>query len=83
MAIDSSSLGFLEGVPVTLEAELGRRVITLGEVIALQPGCVVRLPRSSGAPLDLYVGGALVGRAQVLPRNRGRKVQVTEVGDVE
>jgi flagellar motor switch/type III secretory pathway protein FliN len=81
--MDSSNLGFLEGVPVELEAELGRRVITLGEVIAWKPGSVVRLARATGAALDLYAGGALVGRAEVLPRGRGRKVQVTEVGDVE
>jgi flagellar motor switch protein FliN/FliY len=79
----SSSLGFLEGVPVVLEAELGRRKITLGEVIELKPGSLVRLPRASGAPLDLYVGGALLGRAEVLAGSRNRKVQVTEVGDVE
>jgi flagellar motor switch protein FliN/FliY len=79
----TANLGFLEGVPVVLEVELGRRVITLGEVIELKPGSVVPLPRATGSPLDLYVGGALVGRAEVLARSRTRKVQVTEVGDVE
>lgn len=79
----SSNLGFLEGVPVILEAELSRRTVTLGEVIEWKPGSVVPLPRAAGAPLDLYVGGALVGRAEVLARSRNRKVQVTEVGDVE
>jgi flagellar motor switch protein FliN len=79
----SANLGFLEGVPVDLEAELGRRVITLGELIKLQPGSVVQLARVTGSPLDLYVGGALVGRAEVLATSRTRKVQVTEVGDVE
>lgn len=82
--MDSSvNLGFLEGVPVVLEAELGRRMITLGELVALKAGSILRLTRASGAPLDLYVGGALVGRAEVLARSRTRKVQVTEVGDVE
>ena len=82
--MDSSvNLGFLEGVPVVLEAELGRRMITLGEVIALQAGSVLRLPRAAGSALDLYVGGALLGRAEVLARSGNRKVQVTEVGDVE
>lgn len=76
-------LSFLEGVPVTLEAELGRRVITLGELIELRPGGVVRLSRNTGAPLDLVVGGSRIGRAEVLARGSARKVQVTEVGDVE
>ena len=79
----SANLGFLEGVPVVLEAELGRRTITLGEVIEWKPGSVVRLPRTAGSALDLYAGGALLGRAEVLARSRNRKVQVTEVGDVE
>jgi len=79
----NANLGFLEGVPVVLEAELGRRVITLGELIGLKPGSVVGLPRVTGSALDLYVGGALLGRAEVLARSRVRKVQVTEVGDVE
>ena len=82
--MDSSvNLHFLEGVPVLLEAELGRRAITLGEVLALQPGAVIRLPRATGAPLDLFVAGALVGRAEVVSRGEVRKIQVTEVGDVE
>lgn len=83
MPDSSNSLGFLEGVPVMLEAELGRRMITLGEVIDWKPGSVVKLPRATGAPLDLYVGGALVGRAEVLAPSRNRQLQVTEVGDVE
>jgi flagellar motor switch protein FliN len=79
----NANLGFLEGVPVDLEAELGRRIITLGELIDLKPGSVVRLPKTTGAPLDLVVGGALVGRAEVLALGESRQVQVTEVGHVE
>jgi flagellar motor switch/type III secretory pathway protein FliN len=58
-------------------------MITLGELVAMKAGSILRLTRASGAPLDLYVGGALLGRAEVLARSRTRKVQVTEVGDVE
>jgi flagellar motor switch protein FliN len=79
----SINLSFLEGVPVVVEAELGRRVITLGELIGLKTGSVIRLPQNTGAPLDLYVGGALVAHAEVVSKGRIRKVQVTEVGDVE
>jgi flagellar motor switch/type III secretory pathway protein FliN len=68
---------------VILEAELCRRAITVGELVALKPGSILRLPRVTGAPLDLYVGGSCVGRAEVLAPGRTRKVQVTEVGDVE
>ena len=77
------NLGLLEGVPVSLEAELGRRVVTLGELVEWKAGSVLQLPRATGAPLDLYVGGSLIGRAEVVSRGRVRKVQVTEVGDVE
>jgi flagellar motor switch/type III secretory pathway protein FliN len=77
------NLRFLEGVPVVLEAELGRRVVTLGELIDLKAGNVIRLPKTTGAPLDLVVGGALVGRAEVLALGSSRRVQVTEVGHVE
>lgn len=77
------SLSFLEGVSVTVEAELGHSIITLGELIDLKPGSVVPLARNTGEPLDLVVGGSLIGRAEVLARGSTRKVQVTEVGDVE
>jgi flagellar motor switch protein FliN len=79
----SINLGCLEGVPVSLEAELSRRMITLGELIGLEAGSVIRLPRTTGEPLDLVVGGSRIGRAEVLARGRSRQVQVTEVGDVE
>jgi flagellar motor switch/type III secretory pathway protein FliN len=52
-------------------------------LIDLKTGSVIRLRRTTGEPLDLFVGGALIGRAEVLVRGSSRKVQVTEVGDVE
>jgi flagellar motor switch protein FliN/FliY len=76
-------LGFLEGVPVTVEIELGRRLITLRELIGLKSGSIVLLPRAAGSQLDVCVGGALLARAEVVSQGRVQKVQLTEVGDVE
>ena len=76
-------LGFLEGVPLLLEADLGRRTISLSDVLRLQVGSVIRLHRKTGEPFDVYAGGSPIGRAEVALWGDGRGIRITEVGDAQ
>jgi flagellar motor switch protein FliN/FliY len=76
-------LSFLEGVPVSVEVELGRRTMRLADLIRLETGDVLQLAQTTGAPLDVYAAGALVARAEVLSRGTARTVRITEAGNVE
>jgi flagellar motor switch protein FliN len=45
-------------VPFTVEAELGRLMLPMREVLELAPGSVLRLPVRSGSAVGLLAGGA-------------------------
>ncbi len=76
-------LGLLEGVPLWLEADLGRRTILLSDLLRLEVGAVIRLRRKTGEPVEVYAGGTSIGRAEVAFWGQGREIRMTEVGDVQ
>jgi flagellar motor switch protein FliN/FliY len=52
--------------PLELRIELGRARISLDEAGKLCSGSLVRLDKLTGECVDLYAGGRLVGRGEVL-----------------
>lgn len=76
-------LGFLEGVPLLLEADLGRRKILLSDLLRLEAGSIIRLDRKTGEPVEVYAGGSRIGQAEVAFGGQGREIRLTEVGDVQ
>lgn len=47
----------LRGLPVKLEAELGRAEMPSGRLVGLSPGAVVELDRRAEEPLQIFVNG--------------------------
>ncbi len=66
-------------VRVQVSVELGRRRMTLGELLALGRGSVVELDKLAGEPLDLRVNGRLVARGEAVLVNDRFGVRLTEV----
>ena len=56
----------LSELPVELEVELARIVLSLGEVGALQPGAVLPLRVSTGDPVFLRAGDRRIARAELV-----------------
>jgi flagellar motor switch protein FliN/FliY len=56
----------LAEVPVLIEVEIGRPMLKLGDILALEEGSVVALPRSAGENIDIRVGGVLVCHGEVI-----------------
>ena len=50
-----------EDVPLPINVELDRRILTLRQVLSLDVDSVLKMSRSAGENLDLLIGGALVG----------------------
>ncbi len=48
-------------VPMQIEVELGRPLMTVREILALGAGSVVALKRATGENIDIRVGGVRVG----------------------
>lgn len=62
----TQEISFLSDVPLRIEAELDRKVMTLAQLLDLDVGSVVRMTRSAGENIDILVGGALVGFGEIV-----------------
>jgi len=56
----------LADVRVDVAVELDRRIMTIRDLLALETGSVIEMPRSAGENIDIYVGGALVGYGEIV-----------------
>ena len=66
-------------VPVIVR--LGHRKMSLHEVLALQPGSMLDLPKVAADPLDLMVNNKLVGHGSAVKIGENFGLKVTAVGD--
>jgi flagellar motor switch protein FliN/FliY len=49
-----------------VEAELGRRTISVRDILALAPGEIIKLSQPVGSKLEILVGGALFGKGELV-----------------
>jgi flagellar motor switch protein FliN/FliY len=67
-------------VPVEVEVELGRRTMTIGQILELGPDSVVRMARSAGDNMDILVGGSLIGYGEIVIIEDSVGVRITDFG---
>src|SRR5674476_1603460 len=67
----------LGDVPVDIEVELDRRVMTTREVLQLEVGCVIGTSRSAGENIDIYIGGVLCGSGEIVVIENALGVRIT------
>lgn len=65
-------------MPLDLEAELGRRIMTLRAILELREGSVIRLPRSAGENIDILAGGHLLGSGEIVIIEERFGVRITD-----
>jgi len=65
-------------VPVEVEVELDRRVLSVRELLELEAGSVIGMMRSAGENIDLYVGGKLVGYGEIMLIESNIGVRITD-----
>ena len=53
-------------IPLDVEVELDRRILTVQQILELDRGSVIRMNRSAGENLDVRIGGALVGFGEIV-----------------
>lgn len=53
-------------LPFTLELEVGSLVMTIGEILELQEGTVLRTDHPQGSPFKLRAGGAEFAAAELV-----------------
>jgi flagellar motor switch protein FliN len=68
-------------IPVVIEVELDRRVVSAREVLALDEGSVIGTSRSAGENIDIYIGGVLCGSGEIVVIENTLGVRITDFRD--
>jgi flagellar motor switch protein FliN len=71
------AVAYFGDVPVEVEIELDRRMMRLREILDLASGSVVAFSKTAGDYLDIYVGGAPVGRGEVVVLEKNVGIRLT------
>jgi flagellar motor switch protein FliN len=75
----SRPINFLFDIPLELTVEVGRRMMTMGELVEVMPGTVVELDRPAGDQLDILANGKLVARGEAVVVGDRYGIRVMEV----
>jgi len=73
----------LADIPIEVEIELARKTISLREILGLNPGSVIKLPRSAGENIDILAGGVLLGSGEIVIIEDTVGVRITDFRDAE
>jgi flagellar motor switch protein FliN/FliY len=65
-------------VPLAVESELGRRNMSVREILSLAPGSLIKLTGPIGSQVDLYVGGAPFGSGEMIRVGGSLAVRMTK-----
>lgn len=68
-------------VPLEIEVELDRRVMTTSQVLELEEGSIIGTSRSAGENIDIYIGGVLCGSGEIVVIENALGVRITDFRD--
>ncbi len=80
---DPRSLSLLHDVEMGVTAELGRRRMTVRDLLGLTPGTVIELDRAAGSPVDVLVNGTLIARGEVVVIDEEFGIRISEIVGTE
>jgi flagellar motor switch protein FliN len=76
-------ISHIADVPIGVDVELDRRIMTLREVLELEPGAVIKMSRSAGENIDVLVGGSILGNGEIVIIEDTVGVRMTDFGREE
>ncbi|OIH93713.1 flagellar motor switch protein FliN [Curtobacterium sp. MCBA15_001] len=82
LSIPTGNLGRINNVEMTLTVEIGRTRMSVRDVLGMEPGAVVELDRSAGAPADVLLNGRLIAHGEVVVVDQDYAVRITKILDV-
>jgi flagellar motor switch protein FliN/FliY len=59
-------LNRFEGLPFLLEVDVGSFDMSIRDILALQPGAILRTNHAAGVPLTLRAGGSPIAAVEVM-----------------
>lgn len=76
---NSRRLQRIAGVEMDLTVEIGRTRMAVRDVLGLQPGRIVELDRSAGAPADVRLNGRVIAHGEVVVVDQDYAVRITRI----
>lgn len=76
-------LSRINDVEMTLTVEIGRTRMPIRDVLNMEPGGVIELDRSAGAPADVLLNGRLIAHGEVVVVDQDYAVRITKILDVD
>lgn len=78
----AGKLGRINNVEMSLTVEIGRTRMSVRDVLHLEPGGVVELDRSAGAPADVLLNGRIIAHGEVVVVDQDYAVRITKILDI-
>jgi flagellar motor switch protein FliN/FliY len=72
-------IGFLNNIELEAAVELGRAMLSIGEVLGLGPGSLVQLDKMLGEPVELMIKDRLIARGEVVILDDRFGLRITEI----
>lgn len=76
-------IAHLSDVPIDVEVELGRKIMTIDDILRLDVDSLIRMPRSAGDNIDILVGGTLIGYGEIVIIEDAVGVRITDFNQEE
>jgi flagellar motor switch protein FliN/FliY len=74
-----ASMDLLMDVTLAVSVELGKTTMSVKEILSVCQGSVIELDRAAGEPVDILVGGRLLGKGEVVVLNDRFGVRITRL----
>jgi len=74
----TEELALILDVPMDVDVELDRRVMTVRQILALELGSVIRMNRSAGENIDILVDGTVIGFGEIVIIEDAMGIRVTD-----
>lgn len=78
---NNDGFALLQDVDVRLSVELGRTNMKLRDVLTLSDSSVVMLDRLVDEPMDVFVNGKLIARAEIVSENGRFGMKIVELAN--
>ncbi len=76
-------IAFFADVPVEVEVELDRTVMTLSQILDLDVESVIRMTRSAGENIDILIGGRVIGSGEIVIIEDAVGLRITDFNQEE
>lgn len=79
----SANVAQILRLEVPIIVQMGEKVMTVGEVLAIVPGTIIELPRAADCELDLLVNNRHIGSGNAVKVGENFGVEISSIGDVK